>query len=137
MNGCPGLYWHGKKTCQQKLVAAVSQLLNVHSMFYFMWFKAISSLKPKSDRQILISTKNSSRMSISYFSKDQKQTTDEVEKVGPKCRRNRRCLKKASYLKGKRIQPMMKSKRLYLQISNLGRTDWRGRWNTYKRRECN
>eukprot|EP00092_Neocalanus_flemingeri_P030428 GFUD01033030.1.p1 GENE.GFUD01033030.1~~GFUD01033030.1.p1 ORF type:complete len:142 (+),score=35.07 GFUD01033030.1:85-510(+) len=94
VNGCPGLYWHGQKTCQKKLVAS-----------------AISSLSP-TPHNTLVTARSSNSLSISYLTREERKK----DKTQHKCS-TRYCL--ASYLEGRQIKPVLRSKRLFLQISPL------------------
>eukprot|EP00092_Neocalanus_flemingeri_P022848 GFUD01024774.1.p1 GENE.GFUD01024774.1~~GFUD01024774.1.p1 ORF type:complete len:142 (+),score=36.40 GFUD01024774.1:122-547(+) len=94
VNGCPGLYWHGQKTCQEKLVAS-----------------AISSLN-SSPPNTLVTAKNSNRLSISYRARRQNKKDNNKCSTGF-------CLKRESYLEGHQIRPVLRSRRLFLQISPL------------------
>ena len=121
MNGCPGLYWHGKKACSKSVVASVSGF-KLDLIYLLFCFQAVSALNRKSSKvkNIKIDSDGSDKVSVEFIDNEIKAVTPEnvPKKVAKK---NNPSLRRTAYLPiHQRVKPVFWSGRHYLQIAEFG-----------------
>eukprot|EP00092_Neocalanus_flemingeri_P003711 GFUD01003988.1.p1 GENE.GFUD01003988.1~~GFUD01003988.1.p1 ORF type:complete len:163 (+),score=28.21 GFUD01003988.1:70-558(+) len=111
VNKCPGLYWHGKRTCSKSIVAS-----------------AISALNRKSPRKsrIQIKSNGSNKVKVEFGVRSNEiEANEEKEEKFPTMKQPRQLphpsLIETAYLPiNKRVQPVFWSNQNYLTISEIG-----------------
>eukprot|EP00092_Neocalanus_flemingeri_P000927 GFUD01000986.1.p1 GENE.GFUD01000986.1~~GFUD01000986.1.p1 ORF type:complete len:162 (+),score=29.94 GFUD01000986.1:30-515(+) len=110
VNGCPGLYWHGKRACSKSIVASAISALN---------------RKSQSTARIGIKSNGSNKVKVEFGNQSNEIETNEENEEYPTVKQPRQLphpsLTKTAYLPiNKRVQPVFWSNQNYLTISEIG-----------------
>ena len=88
VNGCPGLYWHGKKACSKSTVASVSifWFQKVDKCFHFLFPQAISALNQKNPKvkNIKIDSDGTEKVSVFFVDRPTKVKNTSRKKLESK-----------------------------------------------------